>query len=368
MKTLVFSALAVIGMSFAAGAQDRLTYDFEGRIGLGWLDSETVDGRPAGFRYQGYVLRAEGNGRLDVPFGDRFHFGVVARASLKRGQQTNYDKVSPVGISVNSGAKFDDADVDLAFYVAAQAVTFSYGEMETAFDFATLEIEHGGSILDGGSAVWLNIGDGAGSLAYRNQPGSAGPSERTDYATLRADVELGDFRLSASTSSATSITSFLDAPTSVESVGLMWQREVKDGSIFVGGGHERGPVDTFDSVSLGFKIDGVNFVVSRIHRTPLVLTGDPRGVPAAYDTTFFGSSISYDFGRYTLGVAIANQGINPLGDPVFEGQARALWGSWQVTQSVSAHFEVSESNYPYGGDFGGGDDARMASFAVALEF
>jgi hypothetical protein len=357
MKTLVFSALAVIGISLAAGAQDRLTYNFDGRIGVGWLDTETVDGQPAGFRYRGSVIRTEGHGQLDFAVADGFHLGAAARISIQKGQSGNYDTVSSEGDSVNTGAKFDDESIDLAVYVSAQPITISYGKMETAFDFATMEIEHGGSILDGGNAVWLNLGSGEGSLGFRGGLRD-GPEEGPDYKTVRADLNLGDFTVSASSSRATSV---FGTSLSVESAGAIWRREIEGGTVFVGAGTERGPDDRFHSASLGFEFEKVKVVFSRIHRKPLDVSDRTL---AAYDTTFFGSSLSYDFGRVAFGVAIAHQDINPKGANVFAGQARALWASWDLRSNVTTHFEISDSEYIYSG----GDDTEKASFSVALEF
>lgn len=354
IATILFSGAIATS---AAQAQDALTYSFDGRVGFGYLDHESKQEAGSGFlgyRYEGFVLRTQGTGRVDLALSDTLHLGAVAQVSFQRGDQGNFDRITPGGITENGGSEFGGTDLDLAVYAAVSPVTISYGKMDSAFDFATTDIRNGGSIIDGGNAVWMNIGDGSGSLGDRSEQ-SSGPAESPDYRTLRADVTLGEFTLAASTSRGTRS----GTSVKVNAAGIVWKRELEDTTIFVGAGYDRGPNDSFNSLSFGMTHNGLNFEVSRIHRKPLVVSS---GITASYDVIFLGSSVSYDLGSVTLGLAAARQ--ETRGEQVFAGYSRALWASWEARENLNVDFELSENDYR----ISTGNDTRKASLAVSLDF
>ena len=354
----VLGIVAVAGLiGGAAEAQDALSYSFEGRAGLGYLSQRTESGNETGFAYEAPVLAVEGTGRIEFQPTDLLRFGALARVQWQKGRESNYDRLTPVGPFEGAGAKFGGTELDMAVYAAVSVVTLSYGDMETAFDRATREIAQGDSILDGGNAVWLNIGDGAGSGGFRDGL-SSGPGKGPDLRTLRADVQLGDFTLSASRSNGQPT---FGPEIRVDAAGLTWEHEFDGATLFAGIGYDKGPLDRFRSFSLGATAAGFNLILGRIHREPLVVNS---GFTAAYDTTFRGASLSYDFGDFTLGMAKSSQDIRPFADAVFEGKARAIFASWQARDNVSVDFEYSKSEYRVVS----GDDTRKASIAVALEF
>jgi hypothetical protein len=340
-------------------AQEGLTYDFSARLGLGWLNTETASNTPVGYSYQGLVFSAEGTGTVDFAFSDRLSIGASARATLQRGQDSTYQRVRPALCSCGGpGDEFNREDIDLALYVAFSPVTISFGDMQTAFGYATRKVEHGGSILDGGNAVWQAIGDGTGSLGSIESD-SSGPGTAKDYTTLRADVALSDFVFSVSESRQASMGSYFDAERSVRSSGLTWQREIGAGTLFVGMGRDTGPSYKFRSASVGWDIDGLRLVVSRIERNPVRLTS----FSADYALIYSGWSASYDFGSFTLGFATASQD-NPYGRGTFAGQSQALWAAWKPRDNMSVDFEVSQSDYR---DLSS-QDTRKASLAISYEF
>jgi hypothetical protein len=224
--------------------------------------------------------------------------------------------------------------------------------METAFDLATREIEQGSALLDGGNAVWMNLGDGAGSAGARRYP-TSGPVESPELRTVRLDWQLGEFTLSASRSKGTNAGG---GDVEVDALGAIWRHEFDKTTLFVGAGYDKGPMDRFNSFSFGFTSGGLNVVINRIHRTPLVFN---RTEPD-FDTSYDGLSLSYDFGDVTLGMAHSSQKSNIGG--VLTGKARAVFASWQVREDLVMDFEFSESDYL------SGDDTRKASIAVAMEF
>ncbi len=355
---------ATVGLFAAAGlycsqavAQDALSYDFGGRVGIGWLNTETASSTPVGFGYDGYVLRAEGTGTIDLALSDSFNIGAVARVMLQKGQDSTYALVRPFP-STTPGSKFNSQDIDLAVYASLGPVTLSFGEMQTAFELATRKVGQGGSILDGGNAVWQAIGDASGSLGSVDS-NSQGPGDPKDFTTIRADVALSDFVFSISQSRQASIGSFFDAETTVRSAGLTWQKEIGSGKLSLGGGVDRGPTYTFRSASLGWEIEGLNLVVSRIERAPLV----PSSFLADFEVTYLGWSASYDFDDYTLGFATANQD-NPNGRTTFAGDAQAFWAAWRPRDNMSVDFEVSKNDYRPSSS----QDTRKASLAVSYSF
>lgn len=354
----VFRCIALVTFSVStAAAQEALTYSFDGRAGAGYLSQTTGNDLGTGFEYKGPVLRIEGTGRVEFGVTETLSFGALARVSLELGRGSNYDRLTPVGPIEGGGKEFGGTNLDLAVYASLPGVTLSYGDMETSFDLATREIEQGSSILDGGNAVWMNIGDGAGSGGNRGDL-FLGPGEGPDLRTLRADVQLGEVTLSASRSTGT--TTF-GTEIVVDAAGLIWQHDIDETSFFLGVGYDKGPQDRFRSVSLGVTSHGFNLVLGRIHREPLVVTS---GLTAAYDTTFKGASLSYDFGNLTLGVAQSSQDIRPFADAVFEGKAQAVFLSWQARENATVDFEYSQSDYR----IGSGDDTRKASLSIALDF
>lgn len=344
--------------SAPAVAQDALTLDFGGRAGIGWLNSETSSNTPVGFSYDGYVLRAEGTGTLDLAVSDRFNLGAVARVSLQKGQDSHYSLVRPLPTTA-PGAKFDSQDIDVALYAALGPVTLSFGEMQTAFELATRNVEHGGSILDGGNAVWQTIGDAKGSLGSVDS-NSQGPGEPNDFTTIRADVAVSDFVFSVSESRPTTFANFFDIDTTVRSSGVTWERDIGEGKLFVGMAQDRGPGYKFKSASVGWAVGGLTLVVSKIDRRPLVITSS---LAATYELEYVGWSASYDLGEYRLGFASANQ-QNPYGLNTFAGDAQAFWVGWTPRDNVSVDFEVSTNDYR---DFTS-QDTRKASLAVSYSF
>lgn len=355
MRT-VFGLMAVAGFAgWSAQAQEALSYSFSGRAGLGYLSHSTRSELGTGFEYKGPVLRVEGTGRIEVQAMEDLQFGAIARMSFEKGTTANYDRLTPAGPVQGGGDEFGGTDLDLAVFAALPRVTLSYGDMETAFDYATQEIGTGASILDGGNAVWMNIGDAAGSAGDRGYPG-LGPVTSPDLRTLRADVQLGEITVSASRSEGTTRSG---ADINVDAAGLVWRHEFEGTSILFGVGYDKGMMDRFRSFSFGLTSGGFNVVMNRIHREPIVINS---GITVTYDTTFDGLSLSYDFGDVTLGVAHSSQ--DRSGDGVFEGKARAVFASWQARENIAVDFEYSQSDYR----ISSGDDVRKASVAVALEF
>lgn len=335
-------------------AQDMLSYGFDGRIGVGYLSQTTADRRSNGFQYEGPVLSAEGIGRIELQPTEELSFGATARVSWQKRSQTNYDLLTGGVVGPGGGSDFGKTELDVAVYAALSVVTVSYGEMETAFDFATLEVGQGSSILDGGDAVWMNLGDGSGSEADRGaRIASPGPARRVDFRTARVDVSLGDFTLSASKSKPAS--GFGDG---FEAAGLVWNHDFAGTEVFLGAGYDRGASDKFKSFSLGVTSGGLNVVLSRIQRTPLVIRSFDD---AAFDIRYSGESVSYDFGALTLGIARSRQA--PLAQSLFQGTGQAVWASWEARENVTVDVEWSKNEY-----LGGGDNTEKASFAVTMNF
>ncbi len=357
MRTTVILLFASGLFSLPALAQDGLTYDFSGRIGIGTLNTETASNTPVGFSFNGYVLRAEGTGTVDYALSDAFGIGAVARVSLQEGQNSTYDLVRPFG-GPAPGSKFDSQDIDVAVYASLGPVTLSFGEMQTAFELATRNVEQGGSILDGGNAVWQAIGDGSGSLGSVDST-SQGPGEPKDFTTVRADLALSDFVLSLSQSREGSAGTFFGSETVIRSAGLTWQREIGAGTLFLGAARDRGPSYNFRSASLGWEISGLSFVVSRVDRTPVNL----NSFTADFELTYLGWSAAYDFGAYSLGFATANQ-ENPYGRTTFSGDAQAFWAAWRPREDISIDFEVSKNDYRAFSS----QDTRKASLSFSYSF
>ncbi len=333
-------------------AQDALTYSFDGRVGLGYLSEETARPFSAGYQYMGPVAKVELSGRAELLVSEDLRFGALGRVSYLRGNQSRYD-LTFGGTSTTSSFEFGGSETDLAVYTALRFVTLSYGNMETAFDLATREIEQGNSLLDGGNAVWMNIGDGAGSTGIRGYTsiGAVVP----DFRTLRLDLQLGELTLSASRSEGETSSGNENR---VDAAGAVWRHEVEAVTLFVGAGYDKGPMDRFNSLSFGFTSSGFNVVINRIHRSPIVLNpAEPD-----YDTSYNGLSISYDFGDVSIGVANSSQSSPRLG--VFDGKAKSAFVSWRARENVSVELEYSQNDYRIGSGF----DTRKASLAVAMEF
>ncbi len=361
MRAILRFAAAAAFIGIGARAQEALTFSFDGRIGLSRLSETTADVRPTGYQYTGLVAIAELTGRAEFEVTESLRFGALARVFHQRGAESSYDLITPTGVTAGGSGKFGGTDLDAAAYVGTPFVTLSYGNMETAFDLATREIEQGSSLLDGGNAVWMNIGDASGSTGVRNYP-TSGPVEVPDFRTLRLDMQLGEFTFSASRSEGGTSR---EPDVEVDALGIIWRREFENTELFFGAGYDEGPIDRFRSFNFGLTSGGFNVVFNRIHRLPLVLvsSGAPRDVLPAYDTTFRGLSLSYDFGDVTLGFAHSSQTTGPVGAKVFEGTAKAVFASWQARENVSVDFEFSKNHYR-----SGGDSTHKASLAVALEF
>jgi hypothetical protein len=340
----------------AAMAQDALTYSYDGRIGLGYLSERTVGVGGFGFQYEGPVLRADATGRIEFEVLDPLRLGAIARVTWQLGNSSNYDRVEPGGVIAGGSSEFGGTEVDVAIYAGLPMITLSYGDMESAFDLATREVGQGGSLIDGGNAVWMNIGSGAGSAGYRGELGS-GPGEVPDFRTLRVDIILDDFTLSASTGKATGR---FGTAYETEAAGLTWSREFGDATVFAGLGYDKGRDDRFNSFSFAVTYEGFNVLLTRIHQTPLVIRNP---ADASLDMIYLGGSLSYDFGPVEVGLAKSRQKSQLFSSQLFDGEGRAIWASWDARENVSVDLEWSESDYS-----GGGEDTRKASLAVAMSF
>lgn len=349
----IFTVAGLIASS--AAAQDALSYSLDGRIGLGYLNEKTAEPSAEGFQYKGPVAIAELVGRAEFQVTEDLRFGALARVFHQRGTDSTYDLIISPGEIRGGGAKFGGTELDSAVYAGIANVTLSYGNMETAFDLATLEIEQGHSLLDGGNAVWMNIGDGAGSTGPRGAPSASGPLTGPDVRTLRLDLQVGEVSFSASRSKGKSN----DGPEiQIDAAGAVWRHEIEAVTLFAGAGYDKGPDYRFNAFSFGLTSGGLNVVFNRIHRTQFVLSPTMGG---SYDTSYEGFSLSYDFGDVTLGTAHASQ--TSKGDGVFDGTAQAVFASWQAREDLAVDFEFSESDYK-----GSGDNTRKASVAVVWEF
>lgn len=357
MRNLIACILVNTVSTSAVMAQDTFTYSLDGRVGLGYLREETARPAASGFQYKGPVAKVELTGRAEILAMQDLRVGALGRITYLRGDQSNYDLTSGGRPTGGIGSEFGGSDADLAVYAGLPNVTLSYGNMETAFDLATREIEQGNSLLDGGNAVWMNIGDAAGSAGVRDYP-YQGPAVGPDWRTLRLDLQLGELAFSASRSKGEMNDG---SEIQVDAAGAIWRHEIDAVSLFVGAGYDEGPEDRFHSFSFGFNSGGLNLVINRIHRKPLIFS---PGTGASYDTTFKGLSLSYDFDGVMLGMAHSSQSGGPGGMGVFEGKAQAVFASWQARENVSVDFEYSQSDYQVGSGF----DTRKASVAVALEF
>lgn len=357
MRNLLACVLVGSAAGSVAMAQEAFTYSFDGRAGLGYLIEETARPSAGGFRYEGPVAKVELTGRAEILAMEDLRFGVLGRTSYLQGSQTSYDRTFDGAPTGTSGSEFGGSETDLAVYATLSTVTLSYGDMETAFDLATREIDQGGSLVDGGNAVWMNIGDAAGSTGVRGYPFD-GPAEGPDFETLRLDWQLGEFTFSASRSKGEAA---FGRELEVDALGAIWRHEIENTALFVGAGYDEGLDDRFRSFSFGLTSGGFKLVFNRIHRDPLIVNS---GLTAAYDTRYKGLSLSYNFGDLTFGAAHSSQEVLPGGDAVFVGSAEALFGSWQARENVSVDFEYSQSEYRVSSGF----DTRKASVAVALEF
>lgn len=353
MRTTAGLLLASAFCCVPALAQDGFTYAFSGRIGIGWLDTLTASQSGRGYRYNGYVLGLEGTASANFESGNTLNFGAVAGFKLQEGQYPNYEANSAIsGISAN---KFDSQDVNLAAYLSWDPVTISYGEMQTAFSYATRKVDQGGSILDGGNAVWQGIGDGTGNLGSFDSTAD-GPGQANDYLTLRADLALSDFVFSFSKSrlSSSPFPSRVEGPT--YSTGVFWERDVGDGRLFLGTAVERGHRFEFRSSSFEWSIDGLNLVMNRIARVP---TSEISGTVQDARLDYTGFSASYSADRIEVGVATGRQ----LGG-FFSGDAHAVWVSWKPVDDVSIDLEVSDNNFRDPTT----QDTSKASLAVSYSF
>lgn len=169
--------------------------------------------------------------------------------------------------------------------------------------------------MDGGNAVWMNIGDAAGSTGVRTYP-FEGPAVGLDFRTLRLDLQFGEVTFSASRSKAETTAG---REVEVDALGAIWRREFENTVLFVAAGYDEGQDDRFRSFSFGLTSGGFNVVLNRINRVPLVINS---GITGAYDTTFKGLSLSYDFRDLTFGFAHSSQTPGPLGDRVFEARPK----------------------------------------------
>jgi hypothetical protein len=346
MRSLIASVLVGTAAGSAVTAQDALTYSFDGRVGLGYL-SQTTEG-DSGFQFHGLVLRTEGTGRLELEPLEGFRIGAIARVSSQKGEQSYYQPLRPF---VPARREFDGTDLDLAVYAALPVVTLSYGEMETAFDYATLEVGNGSSILDGGNALWMNLGDAAGSTGYRGELFGYGPPMTQDYRTLRAEVTIGEFTASVSQSKADGSTSESQA------TGLVWRGEIADVTLFAGVGYDDGSLDEFKSFSLGATVEGLSLIVNKIKRDPKRII-DRR----EYETDYTGYSLAYESGALTVGFASSRQSSPQGSSRLFDGNAQAIWASWKARENATVSVELSEN------DYSSGESTRKASIAVEMDF
>ncbi|MBL9049198.1 MAG: hypothetical protein JNK19_03705 [Tabrizicola sp.] len=334
----IFSVLVLAAPAYA---QDPLTFSFGGTVAGGWLDLESISSSGDGYGYDAPVLQLEGRFSADYAVSEDLSAGLIGRISAREGTQARYDAIN-ISFGPQPG-RFDKFEIDLATYLSAGPLVLSYGDMESSFSLATLEVDAGNSPIPAGGAVHMNIGGGLGTEGIPLSDTSALDPRFYTSRTTRADLAYGDFLLSISTS--------LNERGRAKSVGLKWDRDFGEFGVTVGLGYEQGPSRDYRSASAALEYQGFRFVVNEIRQ---VASFD-------YNLVYRGYSASYDFGQLDLGIAKARQA--PKGFfSVFEGDAKAFWVGWEFDESSRVDFEMSE------GDYQSGNDVKSMSLAYSYQF
>jgi len=334
----------ILGLGTPLLADEPLTLDFGGTVAGGWLDLRSATFR--GYGYNGPVLAFEGHASADYAVSETVSLGLIGRVTAREGNQPRYDAIN-LGFGQQPG-KFGKFELDLAAYVSAGPLVLSYGDMESSFSLATLEIESGRSPIPAGGAVLMNLGGGLGTSGIPLSDTSSVEPRFYDSRTTRADLTLGDFVFTVSVSK--------NERGKAESVGVKWDRDFGDFGVALGYGYEDGPTRNYRSTSAAFRFKGFKLVANSIHQVPDSLGGVGRD----YDLEYRGYSASYDFGRFDLGLARAKQ--IPTFFSVFTGEAKALWVGWDINESSRLDFETSQSDYQ------SGQDVDTASLTYSFKF
>ena len=333
--------LSILGLGSPLLADEPVTFSFDGTVAGGWLDLRSVTFQ--GYGYNGPVLAFEGNASADYAVSETLSLGLIGRVTAREGAQERYD-----GIDLLFGqqpGKFGKFGLDLAAYVSAGPLLLTYGDMESSFSMATLEIESGGSPIPGGGAVLMNLGGGLGTSGIPLSDASPLEPRFYESRTTRADLTLGDFVFTASVSK--------NERGKAESAGVKWDRDFGDFGIALGYAYEDGPTRNYRSTSAAFRFKGFKLVANSIRQVPDFGSID-------YNLEYRGYSASYDFGRIDLGLARAKQ--TPTFFSVFTGEAKAFWIGWDINESSRLDFETSQSDYQ------SGQDVDTASLTYSYRF
>lgn len=341
LSDAVFLAL---GLGTPVLADEPLTLSFDGTVAGGWLDLRSVTTR--GYGYNGAVLAVQGNASADYAVSETVSLGLIGRVTAREGTQNRYDAINLV-FGPQPG-KFGTFETELAAYVSVGPVVLSYGDMESSFSLATIEVESGRSPIPAGGAVLMNLGGGLGTSGIPLSDTSSVEPQFYDSRTARADLTLGDFVFTASVSR--------NERGKAESYGVQWDRDFGDFGVTLGYGYEDGPTRNYRSTSAAFRFKGFRLVANSIRQVP-----DSRsGVSIDYDLEYSGYSASYDFGRLDVGFARAKQ--EPTFRSVFTGEAKALWVGFDINESSRIDFETSQSDYQ------SGQDVDTASLTYSYRF
>ncbi|MBN8630964.1 MAG: hypothetical protein J0L76_08945 [Rhodobacterales bacterium] len=335
---LGFVTLAAVLAGLPAQAEEPLTLSFSGTVAGGWLDFQSISSSGDGYGYDGAVVQLKADAAADYAITETLSVGLAGRLSAREGTQARYD-----GINLAFGqlpGEFGTFDLDLAAYLSAGPLVLYYGDVESSFSFATLDIGSDRSPISADGAILMNIGGGMGTAGRPLSDTSALDPRYYTSRTTRADLRLGEFTASVSRSS--------NDRGDAESAGLRWTTDLGDVKLAIGAGFERGPPTGFPQVdyrsfggSVQFK--GFTFVISDVRQLRKL------GLPD-YDLHYRGYSASYDFGAIVVGASRARQD-SPMGFPsVFVGEAKAYWLGWDINETSSLDFEMSESDYQTGND------------------
>lgn len=331
----------VMGLGTPVLADEPLTFSFDGTVAGGWLDLRSVTTR--GYGYNGAVLAIQGNASADYAVSETVSLGLIGRVTAREGTQHRYDAINLV-FGPQPG-KFGTFETELAAYVSVGPVVLSYGDMESSFSLATIEVESGRSPIPAGGAVLMNLGSGLGTSGIPLSDTSSVEPQFYDSRTARADLTLGDFVFTASVSR--------NERGKAESYGVQWDRDFGDFGVTLGYGYEDGPTRNYRSTSAAFRFKGFRLVANSIRQAPDFGSID-------YDLEYRGQSISYDFGRIDVGLARAKQ--IPARFSVFTGEAKALWIGFDISESSRIDFETSQSDYQ------SGQDVETASLTYSYRF
>lgn len=340
----VFKIICLVAAGTPLQAQDPLTFSYSGTLAGGWLDMQSITPSGDGYAYDDPVLRLEARFSADYAVSDTFSLGAIGRLYARKGAEEDFEGISLSPFA--SPGTFDDQGLDLAAYVSAGPVTLSYGDIESAFSFATLPVESGNSPIAVGNPVLLNIGGGLGSDGTPRSDTTPGAPEYLESRVTRADVALGGFVISASSAKSDR--------GEARSAGLRWSQEFGDVTVTAGLGYENGP--RFDYRSAGLVLQYRDFKVTA-NAIRQFGTFD-------YNILYRGYSASYDFGRLDVGLAIADQEQTYTLGPtsVFLGKAKAAWVGWEITDASRLDFEFGISDYR------SGSDVKTASLAYSYRF